>query len=75
MRNRTEPMLQEVSETAPIEISLAKLIVTLSEFTEDMDEIFAAIDGLVGTGQVVLNGDSYCDILSTVPLHSPPRLH
>ena len=41
-------------DSQPVEVSLVELVLVLAEFSEDENEIFAAVDHMVETGSVRL---------------------
>jgi hypothetical protein len=65
--------LQTISETPsaspctePVEVSLVELILTLSEITEDVDEIFSTVDHMIESGSVRLSRRSIDDMMQNV---------
>ncbi|MBW2713527.1 MAG: hypothetical protein JRC77_07225 [Deltaproteobacteria bacterium] len=52
--------------TEPMEVSLVELILTLSEITDDIDEIFTTVDHMVETGSVRLSRRSIDDMMQNV---------
>jgi len=49
-----------------MEVSLVELILTLSEITDDIDEIFTTVDHMVETGSVRLSRRSIDDMMQNV---------
>ena len=54
-----------IQEDEVVETSLAKLILTLCEFSEEPDEIFELASELVKSGKIRITLDSYEDIVES----------
>jgi hypothetical protein len=52
--------------TEPVEVSLVELILTLSEITDDIDEIFTTVDHMIESGSVRLSRRSIDDMMQNV---------
>ncbi len=52
MNQMTTAFAELFGDAQPVEVSLVELVLILSEFSEDENEIFATIDHMIETGSV-----------------------
>ncbi len=52
---------------APVDVSLVELVLTLSEITDDVDEIFETVDHMIEAGSVRLSRRSIDDMMQFIP--------
>ncbi len=62
---QTAPVSELTS--APVDVSLVELVLTLSEITDDVDEIFETVDHMIEAGSVRLSRRSIDDMMQFIP--------